>query len=107
MKIELKNIHHAHTLSGSWNAFSANLYIDDIKICTVTDNGFGGGLEYGIIDPLQIDKFNQAFAWCRFQPPVKVYPDMADSIETVALDLDLFLQQIVEKNLVARRKLRC
>jgi hypothetical protein len=42
MKIELKNIKEAKFLSEETPAYSANLYVDGVKIGVVSNNGHGG-----------------------------------------------------------------
>lgn len=42
MKIELKNIQHTQALSEETNCFSATVYIDGQKTCTVSNRGHGG-----------------------------------------------------------------
>lgn len=98
MNIELKNIHYSPTLSDDSNAFTANLYINGKKVCMVRDNGNGGGLDYGIVDPTLRPPLNEAEQWCKQLPPVisPLSPD-DDKPSYLEMDLELYIDDLLMK----------
>lgn len=46
MKLELKNIHHYPRMSEETNCYEASLWIDGVKIGTVSNRGTGGGDDF-------------------------------------------------------------
>ncbi len=71
MKIELKNIHHSEPLSQETNAFSATLYINDIKAGTATNQGHGGATDYYGLNDRGNQLIREAEAYCKALPPEK------------------------------------
>ncbi|TDX00459.1 hypothetical protein [Dinghuibacter silviterrae] len=71
MKIELKNIHRSEKLSEETSAFSANLYINDIKAGIASNRGQGGATMYISFNEKGRQLIQQAEAWCSAQPQEK------------------------------------
>jgi hypothetical protein len=62
MKITLKNLKYIAAMSHETHAFSATLYVDGVKLCTVGNSGCGGTNEY---QPLKGQKYNVLMARIR------------------------------------------
>jgi len=71
MKIELKNIHFSQQLSQETNAFSANLYIDDVKAGAASNHGYGGATDYLAYNDQGQQLIRQAEDYCKTLPPDK------------------------------------
>ncbi|QJB34882.1 hypothetical protein HF324_27555 [Chitinophaga oryzae] len=100
MNIEIKNIKYSPTLSDDSNAFTANLYVNGKKVCMVSNNGSGSGLDYGIVDPKLKPLLKEAVQWCKQLPPVPVpnlHPEDAPS--QVEMDLELYIDRLLRAHL--------
>jgi hypothetical protein len=69
MKIQLKNIQHSEALSEETNAFSANLYINDIKAGTASNRGHGGPTDYHAFHERGRQLIQEAEEYCKTLPP--------------------------------------
>jgi len=84
MKIELKQIKFSEALSEETNAFTANLYINGIKVGYCKNQGHGGCTNYNADTPEFRILIADAEAYCKTLPNVK-YKGMewAQSLENV------------------------
>lgn len=71
MKIELKNIHFSEPLSEETYAFSANLYINDIKVGSAENRGHGGNTAYYSANQKGAELIKKAEDWCSKRPHQK------------------------------------
>lgn len=83
MKFELKNVSHSESLSEETNAFTASLYIDGVKFCTVSNHGTGGPDDYSGVTRSEIERVN---AWLKANTP---------KIESHGVTLDNDLELVV------------
>lgn len=103
MNIEIKNIKYSPTLSDDSNAFTANLYINGKKVCMVSDNGSGGGLDYGIVEPRLKPLLREAEQWCKQLPAIPL-TDATPEAEAreLEMDLDLYIDRLLMNYLRAQ-----
>lgn len=97
MKVELKNIKIATTLSEETLAFTATLYLDGKKAAEVSNRGCGGSNMYHFYDRSLEQPF---FDFCKAQPKIKWEHGELDCNED--LYLDTFLTE--HQNKAARNK---
>jgi len=87
MKIELKKIHHSIPLSEETEAFTANLYINNVHAGYARNEGQGGATFYTHRDERGRDLIRQAEIFTKNLPP-KQYP-AEDGIEAFSVDMNL------------------
>lgn len=97
MKIELKNIHFSEQLSEETNAFSANVYIEGVKVGTASNRGHGGPTTYLADDERGRKLIADAEVYCRSLPPEK----FISGNETYELKMDLegYIDNLIDKYL--------
>ncbi len=93
MKIELKRIEHSERMSEETECFTADLWVDGVKIGTISNHGTGG------CDDFHGDHvaFAAADAWCKANLPRwsldEAHPDQHET------DLEMHVASILAKNL--------
>jgi hypothetical protein len=87
MKIELKNIKHSPSLSEETEAFTANLYINEVHAGYAKNNGHGGSTDYYQVDEKGRDLIREAEQYC-LGLPEKQYP-AAYGMEAYSLKMNL------------------
>lgn len=97
MKIELKNIHHSEPLSQETNAFSATLYINDIKAGTATNQGYGGPTDYYGLNDRGNQLIKEAEAYCKTLPPEKFTAGGKEY--TLDSNLEGYIDNLLQKHL--------
>lgn len=102
MKLEVKNIKHARFLSEETNAFSADLYADERKIATCSNDGKGGCTNiqplYSVIEKQRVfyrEQLAKAEAFAKTLPGV----ESQFSKKPLAMNLEFFVDLEVEKDL--------
>ncbi len=102
MKLEVKNIKHARSLSEETNAFSADLYVNGIKIATCSNRGKGGMTDivaqYSDVEKERMfyrETLNKAKAFAKTLPGLK--SDFGKGL--MSMSLDFFVDLEVEKDL--------
>ena len=90
MKIELKNIHFSEQLSQETNAFSANLYINDVKAGAASNHGYGGATDYLPFDDEGRKLIQEAETHCKSLPPEKF------TIEGKEYTIDMNLEHYID-----------
>ena len=93
MKIELKKISYSQQLSQETNAFSADVYIDGVKCANASNHGHGGSTNILALKPEFRSKIEQAEAYCKTLPPE------VHSWGTVNIDLEYFIDKLMDKHL--------
>lgn len=93
MKIELKRIEHSERMSEETECFTADLWVDGVKIGTISNHGTGG------CDDFHGDHvaFAAADAWCKANLPRwsldEAHPDQHET------DLEMHVASILAKHL--------
>jgi|MDSZ01.2.fsa_nt_gb hypothetical protein len=91
MKIELRSIKSHSSLSEETNAFSATLYVNDVKSGFVSNDGRGGNNR---IELTNNSLLKPMMEWARAQPAVKF------SVCELPMNLDFYLSILVDNELV-------
>lgn len=99
MKIELKNIRHSPSLSEETEAFTANLYINNVHAGFAKNNGHGGNTDYSFNDERGRELIRQAEQYCEGLPP-KDYP-VESGMEAFSIEMNLehFIDNLLESYL--------
>lgn len=99
MKIELKNIKHSPSLSEETEAFTANLYINEVLAGYAKNNGHGGSTDYYHADEKGRDLIREAEQYC-LGLPEKQYP-AAYGMEAYSLKMNLehFIDDLLSSHL--------
>jgi len=97
MKIELKNIHFSQQLSQETNAFSANLYINNIKAGAASNHGYGGATDYLPFDDEGRKLIQEAEAHCKTLPPDKFTIDGKEY--AIDMNLENYIDQLLNDHL--------
>lgn len=71
----------------------------------VSDNGNGGGLDYGIVDPQLRPLLNEAEQWCRQLPPI-ISSLSGEEPRSLEMDLELYIGDLLEKHLEGKEQER-
>lgn len=105
MKIELKNIKHSPSLSEETEAFTANLYINNVHAGFAKNNGHGGSTDYSAANDQGQRLIREAEVYCKGLPPTN-YP-AGNGMEAFSVDMnlehmidDLLNKHLTEKDLV-------
>ena len=86
LNLELRNIHYSASLSEETNAYSADVYLDGKKVCTVSNHGQGSCDDQYWLDPDAEAKVTAAFKALPMRDtgmelhgePFMVQPDLED-----------------------------
>jgi len=98
MTIELKKLKHYTALSDETNAFSAELYVDGVKIAECRNDGRGGNTSISAF-PGMSRTIDLAEKWCDKLPGIPAeFGDKKD----IPMDLELYVDEIVGKDLEAK-----
>jgi len=97
MKIQLKNIHFSEQLSQETNAFSANLYINDIKAGAASNHGYGGATGYLPFDDEGMKLIQEAETHCKSLPPGTFTVDGKDY--TIDMSLEHYIDNLLNDHL--------
>jgi hypothetical protein len=97
MKIELKNIQHSEALSEETNAFSASLYINDIKAGTASNRGHGGPTDYHALNERGRQLIKEAEEYCKTLPPEKFTAGGEE--HTLDSNLEVYIDNLLQKHL--------
>jgi hypothetical protein len=97
MKIELKNIHHSPSLSEETEAFTANLYINDIHAGYAKNQGHGGPTDYDWHDERGRKLIAEAEAYCKALPPEKF--EMDGKQHFFEMNLEQFIDNLLSRHL--------
>lgn len=100
MKIELKNIHFSERLSQESNAFDANLYIDDIKAGTASNQGHGGPTIYRAFDEKGKTLISDAEKYCKALPAEKFSSDGKDY--SIEMNLEAYIDKLFDNYLLEK-----
>ena len=88
--LTLKALRHYHKLSDETNAFTATLYVDDVKTAYCNDDGKGGCIDFQIWN---VEKYAEAEAWAKAQPGYEFHGLTLDS------NLEMIVGRLVEDDL--------
>lgn len=102
MKIEVKNIKHSRSLSEETNAFSADLYVEGIKIATCTNRGNGGSTDIFLNYTKEKDKEKYRELLKKAEAFAKTLPGVKSEFKKnglLPMDLEFFVDLAVEKDL--------
>jgi len=99
MNIELRNIKHSQFLSRETEAFTSNLYINNIHAGIAKNEGHGGPTHYYHINDKGRELIQLAEAFC-LKLPAKVYP-ASKVMGVFALDMNLehYIDDLLESHL--------
>jgi hypothetical protein len=97
MKIQLKNIQHSEALSEETNAFTANLYINDIKVGTASNRGHGGPTDYHAFNERGRQLIKEAEEYCKTLPPEKF--TVEEKEYTLDSNLESYIDNLLQKHL--------
>ncbi|WP_461789425.1 hypothetical protein [Pedobacter sp.] len=99
MKIELKNIKHSPSLSEETEAFTANIYIDDVLAGYASNRGHGGPTDYGHANEKGRELIKKAEEYCNGLPPTQ-YP-ATENMEAFSVDMNLenYIDELLGKHL--------
>jgi hypothetical protein len=97
MKIELKNIHFSQQLSQETNAFSANLYISDVKAGAASNHGYGGATDYLAYQEEGQRLIKEAEDYCKTLPPDKFTIDGKEY--SVDMNLEHHIDNLLNEHL--------
>src|SRR5690349_17465022 len=104
MKIELKNIHFSEQLSEETNAFSANVYIEGIKVGEASNRGRGGPTICKAVDERGDKLIIAAEAHCRSLPSEK--STLGGEQYELKMDLGRYLDKLLEKHLQEKENIK-
>jgi len=97
MKIELKGVKHYPSMSEETNCYEANLYVDGVKIGTVSNRGTGGP------DDFYGDRtaFATADEWCKANlPPYTL--DLGGETHSGPTDIEMHCANLLEEYIVTK-----
>lgn len=97
MKIELKGIKHYPSMSEETNCYEASLYVDGVKIGTVSNRGTGG------CDDFYGDRaaFATADEWCKTNlPPYTL--DVGGESHSGPTDLEMHCANLLEEHIITK-----
>ncbi len=97
MKLELRKIAHYPRASEETIAFDADLYVDDVKVGTVSNSGRGGANVPRVQDAAMLERID---AHCKSLPPYQ-----STSAMDLPMDLDLQISMLVSE-FVCRKKVQ-
>ena len=100
MKIEVKKISHNARLSDETMCFSADLYVDGVKIGEVSNRGHGGCNDFGVYGADNRALMQKAEEFCKGLPSVNSY-----DIE-LKMDLEFFVTLLVSREISRKEFLR-
>lgn len=98
MKIELKNIKHQPSMSEETECYQASLYVDGVKIGTVSNRGTGGP------DHFQGDQdaYAKANEWCKANlPPYTL--EYGEGTDTLPTDLEMHCGDLLEAYIMTKQ----
>jgi len=104
MKIELKNIQHSPSLSRETEAFTANLYINDVHAGFTENHGHGGNTNYTAKNDEGRKLIADAEQYCKGLPP-KEYESFGDK-HTLNVDLESFIDDLLYNHLSLKEQAR-
>ena len=99
MKLEVKNIKHARSLSEETNAFSADLYVNKEKIATCSNNGHGGMTN---ILPLYSTDEKKRIHYRQVLEQAQLYANGLPKYDKLSMSLDFYVDLEVEKDLQSK-----
>lgn len=99
MKIELKNIRHFFALTDETNAFSANLYINNILVAGCSDTGKGGCIDIRAVKGKET-LLKEAGEYAKSLPPE--ISTIGDEEFELKMDLEFYISQLVNKDIAER-----
>lgn len=99
MKIELKRIQHSPHLSEETEAFTANLYIQDVHAGYAKNNGHGGSTFYQAKDEKGKILIRQAEEYCKKLPPVSYKGDNPKNSFSWEMSLESYIDDLLNKHL--------
>lgn len=97
MEIQLKNIKHSESLSQETNAFTADLWIDGVKIGPCDNHGTGGPTNYNVYNYKDWPIIKKAEAYCNTLPPINL-----GELGTLPNDLENVIDDLLTKHLIAK-----
>jgi len=99
MKIELKNLKHSVFASQETLCFDASVYVNGVKLGTVSNIGNGGATRI-YLSPGTQGLMKEVEAYCKTLPPLT----NIDSINPIQMDFELHIDLLVERE-VHKKKL--
>lgn len=105
MKIEIKNIKVADTLTEETTAFTADIFVDGKKVGYARNDGRGGCTDYNRYPgDGNMEAIKKAEEYCKTLPD-KIYPAMFGSPGfSVKMNLETFIDDAIEKHLDKKDK---
>jgi hypothetical protein len=95
MKIELKSIKISEHMSEETTAFTADIFVNGVKVGYAKNHGHGGSTDYHALE-MKRDIIARAEAHCLTLPPIK-YPEVKGMRAfEIPMDLENFIDQLVE-----------
>ncbi|MVT07738.1 hypothetical protein [Chitinophaga tropicalis] len=95
MKVELKNIQINKAKSETSNAYSAELFVDDVRAGVATNDGQGGVTFISPFDEASINIIRAAQKYCETLPPLVIGD--GDDKDSLPMTLELYLDELVDK----------
>ena len=104
MKIELRNIKHFPAMSQETNCFTARIYLEDIYVADISNQGTGGA---DMIHPREGQRqlLIKLEEWCKLQPPKEITGGGMDPF-TVPMDLEHYCDDLLFDHLTRQDMLR-
>ena len=96
MKIELKSIKFNERMSEETNCFTANLYVNDKKLCYVENTGKGGCSDYVLYVSKNAPLLKEVEAYC------KTLPDIKYNTITIKQNLETVIDELFENYLIQK-----
>lgn len=98
MRIELINVEIFEKMSQETTAFTADLYINNIKAGHARNDGIGGATYYQAYNPKGQDLIRSAESYCNLLPPMVFGPHRpGDRPITVPMSLDKHVDNLISK----------
>lgn len=99
MKIELKKFSFSERMSEETNAFTADVFVDGVKVAAAKNYGHGGNTDYHAY-PGQESLLKKVEDYCKGLPK-HTYPAMyeGDKPLTVDMDLETMIDNLVDEQL--------
>lgn len=94
MKIELKNLKHSVFASQETLCFDASVYVNGVKLGTVSNSGNGGATRI-YLSPGTQGLMKEVKAYCETLPPLT----NIDSINPIDMDFELYIDLLVEREI--------
>ena len=97
MKIELRKLKHSPSFSEETNAFTADIYVDGVKVGYARNGGHGGNTDIHAYDGME-SLLDAAEEFAKTLPPVK---SEFEGLGDLSMDLEFLVDNLVNDDLKA------